>query len=97
MICPAPRVTRTGEIECPLCGRTGDPGTELTCHLSGLPSDRVARTRIIAARELVKIRTILSSARPPTAVGRPVEPIVYLSDVTLSPGYGKEDRKDKQG
>lgn len=65
MNCPNPRATRTGEMECPLCGHTGDFEGFDYCPNTILPYDRKARTRLIAERELLKIRAILSRPWPP--------------------------------
>lgn len=54
--CPSPIRNRLGDLECPSCGRSWEPW-------DGPPvcaGDRRSRSREIAARELAKIRRILS-------------------------------------
>lgn len=57
MTCPAPRTTRTGEIECPACGRTWSPD-ESAPECSGPQAGKTSRS--VAEKELTKIREILS-------------------------------------
>lgn|GEM_PF-3774567 len=55
MPCPTPKRNRLGDLECQACGRTWEPWDEAPSCL-GNPRDR---TRVVADRELGKIRRIL--------------------------------------
>lgn len=68
MTCPRPRVTRTGEVECPKCGLTWDvDGLQPQCVMPDLPaqSSRESRKRTrqrtveLGNRALENIRSIL--------------------------------------
>lgn len=63
MSCPRPRVTRTGEVECPACGLTwGVDDPEPQCQRLIGKTERREISRRIAERELAKIRAILGVA-----------------------------------
>lgn len=68
MTCPRPRVSRTGELECPTCGLTWAVDDQVpACEYPALPvqSSREKRVRTrqrtveVANRALDNIRTIL--------------------------------------
>lgn len=63
MNCPRPRVSRTGDIECPACGLMwGVDDPEPRCSRLIVPLDRREISRQVAERELAKIRHILGVA-----------------------------------
>lgn len=56
--CPNPRKSRTGEMQCVVCGRFWDVGEEVPqCDYRGDPSKR------IASQELEKMRRMLREGR----------------------------------
>lgn len=68
MLCPDPVKTRTGELECPACRHTVEPGDARQCRSVTPPTTRKDRLRAIALNELALIRAMLTSTAHAQAI-----------------------------